>query len=390
MIQNQQLTINNQQLTINNISTTVFRLPLHGKLQWGKHSVLNEVQHVLVHARLSSGAEGVAEAPPRPTIYGETIHSITSIIKYELKPRLLGQPAHDLSALHQIKNNHTAKGAIDMAVQDALAKSKGLSLVDYLHEIRRLEIEKLGESPNLPISQSPSFIRVSYILGIGDDDTVLAEAQRVFGQGVRVLKVKVGRDWEADLRRIRALQEMFGEEMAIYADANECLGGETAVSQLSQLAEMGVLYCEEPLPVEQIQERAALRHGNHLPIIADDSTFTVRDLRRELSLDTFDILNIKTARTGYTESAKMLALAKAAGKGVMIGSQASSALGAARAGQFAALPGVNHPSELSFFLKLQEDVVKKRPSLHNGCISVTELDQVEIDEDLLREATVKI
>ena len=33
-------------------------------------------------------------------------------------------------------------------------------------------------------------------------NTVLAEAERVFAQGVRVLKVKVGRDWEEDLARI--------------------------------------------------------------------------------------------------------------------------------------------------------------------------------------------
>jgi L-alanine-DL-glutamate epimerase-like enolase superfamily enzyme len=389
MNNNQQLTINNQQLTVKNISTTVFRLPLHGKLQWGKHSDLHEVQHVLVLVRLSNGAEGVAEAPPRPTIYGETVHSITSIIEFELKPRLIGQSAHDLSAMHHVKNNHTAKGAVDMAVQDALAKSGGVSLTEYLNGI---------VNGQLSMSNCQRDVKVSYILGIGDDETVLAEAQRVFEQGVRVLKVKVGRDWDADLRRIAALQEMFGDEMAIYADANECLGAESdtstplsaSVSQLTQLAEMGVLYCEEPLPVEQIQERAALRGGNHLPIIADDSTFTVGDLRRELSLDTFDILNIKTARTGFTESAKMLAMAQSAGKGVMIGSQASAALGTARAGQFAALPGVNYPSELSFFLKLKEDVVEKRPLIHNGFISVEELNQVEIDEDLLRDAAVEL
>ena len=275
-----------------------------------------------------------------------------------------------------------------MAVQDALAKSDGVSLPEYLNRI---------VNGQFSIVNCQRDVKVSYILGIGDDETVLAEAQRVFDQGVRVLKVKVGRDWDADLRRIAALQEMFGGEMAIYADANECLGVKTdtpamlsaSVSQLGQLAEMGVLYCEEPLPVEQIQERSALREGNHLPLIADDSTFIVRDLRRELSLDTFDILNIKTARTGFSESAKMLSMAKAAGKGVMIGSQASAALGTARAGQFATLPGVDHPSELSFFLKLKEDVVRKRPLIRNGTISVEELNQVEIDEDLLREAAVE-
>ncbi|NHZ72738.1 MAG: enolase [Aquificales bacterium] len=390
-----QFTIQNSQFIIKHVSTTVFRLPLHGRLQWGKHSILNELRHVLVRVRLSNGAEGVAEAPPRPTIYGETAVSITSIIAQELKPRLLGQPATDLSAMYPIKNNHTAKGALDMAVQDALAKSNGMTLVEFLGEkIKDLRLKNGIQTPILRQAQDRFFnlqssIFVSYILGIGNDDTVLTEAQRVFDQGVRVLKVKVGRDWTADLRRIEALQAMFGGEMAIYADANECLGTDSAVYQLDQLAEMGVLYCEEPLPVELIQERAALRAGNHLPLIGDDSTFTERDLRRELALDTFDILNIKTARTGFTESLAMLALAQQADKGVMVGSQASAALGAARAGQFAALPGIEYPSELSFFLKLKEDIVEKRPLLQNGFISVADLNRVVVDEDLLREAEIK-
>ena len=89
---------------------------------------------MLVRVRLSNGAEGIAEAPPRPNIYGETAVSIISIIAQELKPRLLGQPVTNLSAMHQIKNNHTAKGAIDMAVQDALAKSESMTLVEYLQK----------------------------------------------------------------------------------------------------------------------------------------------------------------------------------------------------------------------------------------------------------------
>lgn len=356
--------------TIADITTTVYRLPLHGQLRWGKASVLDEVCHVLVQVTLSDGATGVAEAPPRPTIYGETVYSITSIIEHELKPRLLEQTAENLSRLHEIKNNQTAKGAIDMAVQDALAQSKGISLAEHLG----------CTAARLP---------VSYILGIGDHETVMAEAHTVFEQGVRVLKVKVGREWAADIQRIVALQEQFGGAMAVYADANECFEADNAAGRLDQLRELGVLYCEEPLPVELIQTRAQLRAGQHLPLIGDDSCFSVRDVRRELALDTFDILNIKTARTGYIESFEMLQMARQAGKGVMVGSQASSTLGTARAGLFAAVPGIEHPSELSFFLKLKEEIVAEPLTIHEGYLLVADLLNVRVDADLLREAAVK-
>ena len=206
-----------------------------------------------------------------------------------------------------IANNHTAKGAIDICLYEAMAaSSQGKSLLEYMNPPTRN-------------------VKVSYILGISQRDTMLAEAKTVYDQGVRVFKVKVGRNFADDLTRIRELQSEFeGSGLSLYADANEGLLPDEAQNQLRQLAELGILYVEEPLPVELITERAKLRATNTIPLIADDSTFTPRNLTRELHFDTFDILNIKTARTGYTQSKKMLAAALKQGKGVMVGSQASS------------------------------------------------------------------
>ncbi len=356
--------------TVKRITTTVFRLPMVGALRWGKASSLDEVRHVLIEVELSDGSIGLAEAPPRPTIYGETVYSILSIIEHELGPRILQRTVAQVAAkLDEIKNNQTAKGALDMAIQDALAQQRGISLAEHL-------------------GAQATKLKVSYILGIGDRDTVLAEAERVFAQGVRVLKVKVGRDWDEDLARIYDLQRMFNGEMALYADANECLEPDEAVGKLAQLREIGLLYCEEALPVELIQERATLRQQQVLPLIADDSCFSLRDLQRELALDTFDILNIKTARTGYTESRRMLTAALARGKTIMIGSQASAGLGTIRAALFAALPGIDHPSELSFFLKLKEDILNQPLTLTDGYLDMTTIRNVTVGRAQLRAATV--
>lgn len=361
--------------TIDRITTTVFRLPLHGDLRWGKTSVLHELRHVLVQVVLSDGSLGVAEAPPRPTIYGETVHSITGIIEQELAPRLIGLSVAEphlpelAARLGVIKNNHTAKGALDMAIHDAVAAHRGIPLSQYL-------------------GVTAERVQVSYILGIGAREEVLAEAQRVFQQGVRVLKVKVGRDWPEDIARLEALQALLGPAAILYVDANQCLSPEEAPDKLAQLAERGIAYCEEPLPVELVEERTALRQRGDLPLIADDSAFSLRDLQRELALDTFDILNIKTARTGYSESRHMLEAAIAAGKGVMVGSQASAGLGTVRAALFAGLPGIHYPCELSFFLKLKQDILNRPLVLHDGYLSLADLTDVHVDVDRLRDATV--
>lgn len=359
-------------LTITDIRTTPFQLPLRSPLKWGVHSILTEAHHVLVEVVLSNGAIGTAEALPRPTIYGETPWGICAVIEHELKPRITGtvaDPSHIFPLLQQIKNNQTAKSAIDVALYDALAQSTGQSLAQYLGCTR--------ES-----------VRVSYILGIAADDEMMADAEWVVGQGVRVLKVKVGRDWPADLRRLDLLKKAFGDTVDLYTDANETMDSENAVDRLKQLRDLGILYCEEPLPISQLVQRAHLKAGEYLPIIGDDSCFAIHDVERELMANTIDILNIKSARTGYTMSRQMLDLAVKHGKGIMIGSHAASALGAARSGLFAALAPVEHPSELTFFLKMKEEIVANRPPIIDGQILVDDLLNVQIDRDLLRSAAI--
>ena len=363
--------------TIEHIKTTPFRLPMRGALRWGKHSVLTEARHVLVEVILSDGAVGYTEALPRPTIYGETVASICHVIEAELMPRLVGISAETLinnpltlhNTLHQIKNNQTAIGAVDIALHHAWTVSKGITLAEHL-------------------GATQTHVRTSYILGIGDNDTMLAEAQRVYDAGVRVLKVKVGRDLAADQERITLLRQI-GDDLDLYVDANETLTLDDAAYRLDALRELGILYCEEPIPVEYVHERAALRAGNHMPLIGDDSCFSIRDLRRELALDTFDILNIKCARTGFTESRMMLDMATAAGKQIMIGSQASSRIGAARNAMFAAQQGIDCPSEISFWLKMEGDIVSTDIHIRNGWIAIHTLQEAKLDRALLHKAMIK-
>ena len=154
--------------TITHIHTIPYRLPLHEPLAWGKASVLVDAHHVLLRVTLSDGAEGWAEAPPRPTIYGETVESICAIVSQELAPRLLGEALDDATLpkltarMAQIANNQTARGALDMALHDALAMSRGISLAEHLGTVQE-HIQEVR-------------LRVSYILGIGEEEAVLAEA----------------------------------------------------------------------------------------------------------------------------------------------------------------------------------------------------------------------
>lgn len=351
-----------------------YRLPLKGTLAWGAHSALSAAEHVLVRVTLDDGTVGVAEATPRPTIYGETPASVVAILRH-LEPALTGLEITDEAALNRVRNsvanNHTARGALDMALHDARARAQGLTLWDTL----------LGPNHR---------VRVSFILGIDTPARMLAEAERVVEAGVRCLKVKVGRDHARDLAVIHELRRTFGEAVQLYADSNETLTPELAPAALAAMREAGLMYVEEPLPVRELRARTDLHARAILPIVADDSCFTPADLTRELDFDTFDILNVKTARNGFTDGLAMLRHAATQGKRGMVGSQASTGLGTLHAALLSTHPAVTEPCELSFVLKLEDDLLNCSFTFQEGWLDVPALRGCQLEADRWRRYRVEI
>jgi L-alanine-DL-glutamate epimerase-like enolase superfamily enzyme len=358
---------------ISSVRTGLLRLPLKGALRWGAASEMRELEHVLVMVETESGLRGLAEAPVRPTIYGETVASIREATLRLLGPRLIGRELGEAALtgeLAALPFNHAARGALDTALYAARANANARSFREEVAAIDRRAGSRGGQAG------ARREVEVSYILGMDSPDGMVQEAERVVGAGVRVLKVKVGRDAKSDRAVLGALSHAFsGEGVTLYADANQAYRPEVVLERLSALARAGLAFVEEPLPVHLTRRRAELRRASPLPIIADDSCFGPDELERELDFDTFDILNVKPARTGVSRSVTMLRAAADAGKGVMVGSQASSGLGTLHAAALALRPEVDHPCELAFPLRLQRDSLAGPLSYRSGRLSADEIEQ---------------
>jgi hypothetical protein len=85
----------------------------------------------------------------------------------------------------------------------------------------------------------------------------------------------------------------------------------------------------------------------------------------------------------------MLETARQYHKEVMVGSQASSTLGTIRAAIFAGLDGVNHPCELSFFLKLEDEIVNRPIELKDGYLDLNSLVGITLEETRLKSCQVQ-
>lgn len=171
---------------------------------------------------------------------------------------------------------------------------------------------------------------------IGDYETAetVSRATAAVEAGFDCLKVKVGAGClDRDLDRLRAVRDAVGEAVTLRTDANGGWDFETADRAVSAMAEIGVSYVEQPLPVEkrplpadekslpanEIESHARLR-GQGVGIALDESIAAtigadgsgwsaVDRLRSVLEADAADVVIIKPMAFGGPDRAVRAAVA---------------------------------------------------------------------------------
>jgi L-alanine-DL-glutamate epimerase-like enolase superfamily enzyme len=269
----------------------------------------------VVHVELGHGDHvGYGEAAPIEH-YDESAESALAFI--EGAGELLGDDPFALeeigARLAERPGELAAKSAIDAALHDLCGK-----LLDV--PVWRL----LG----LPRSGPPT----SWTVWLGDPDDMARRAERVRGRFKR-LKLKLGGGDGLDVERVRAVRAV--SDVPLQVDVNEYWSLEEALEALPQLQELGVEYCEQPLPAGDTAG-PALKERSPLPIYVDEDCHTLADLA-ECATRAHGI-NIKLAKSGgIREAVRMAHAARALGLGVMLGCMVESGLGIAAACQVASL-----------------------------------------------------
>ncbi len=139
-----------------------------------------------------------------------------------------------------------------------------------------------------------------------------------------ILKVKVGS--LKDLESLKVLREA-RPDVILRVDANEGLTLEEALLMVRELEALGgVDLFEQPLAREDLEGLARVKDASIIPVVADESVRTARDVFRLAGK--VDGVNLKLAKSGgIRETLKSVAVARAAGMKVMLGCMVESSLG---------------------------------------------------------------
>ena len=257
--------------------------------------------YVIVRVYTDDGHVGLGESTVAPRWSGETSIGCVAAINGLIAPALIGEDATQITRLTQkmnrvIKLNPFMKSGIEMALWDLAGKAAGVPVYQLLGG-------RVRES--MPIKM---------VIGAFDIPHAVALAERFLNDGVRCLKVKVGPNPEQDIERVRAVRARAGADIPIGIDAN-CGWSATQASQmLRRLAEFDILFAEQPIPVENQADMAALRRQSSIPIMADESVFTVHDAWQLTQSHAADILSVYPGKHGGIQATLEIAnIAKAAG-----------------------------------------------------------------------------
>jgi L-alanine-DL-glutamate epimerase-like enolase superfamily enzyme len=186
----------------------------------------------------------------------------------------------------------------------------------------------IGQACNQPIYRllGASQKRVkAYVstMQLKSPDEHAEDARSYLAQGFRAMKLRAHRpDPGDDLKVVRAVRDAVGNEMEIMVDANQAWATEppfwsfrTALWMARELAALGVVWLEEPLPKDDLRGLAELARQTAIPIAGGELEWGIYRFRDFIEQGVYDIVQPDPHWCGgILECRKISALAEAANR----------------------------------------------------------------------------
>jgi len=211
------------------------------------------------------------------------------------------------------KNNRAAKASVDIALHDLIGK-----IVD----------KPLYKLWGLNPADTPM---TSYTIGIDEPDMVRLKTEEA--SRFKVLKIKLGGGNDKEMiNTVRSVTDV-----PLYVDVNQgWKDKKLALEMIHWLNEQGVVFVEQPMPKDQMDDLAWLTENSPLPTIADEAFQRLSDVSKFKGI--YSGINIKLMKsTGLREAYKMITVARALDMKVMIGCMTETSCAVSAAAQLSPL-----------------------------------------------------
>lgn len=218
------------------------------------------------------------EISPLPGFSNETLEQVIQVLQHNRtflnSAFLSGDEETIISLLDSIHQFPSLSFGLDTLLADLKAKQSGLSLHHYLFED---EFERVASN---------------FALGITSTKDMLNRVNKLISEGYTTIKFKVGRDFSSEHTALKSIRKKF-PELTIRIDANQAWTKNEAVSNLNQLKDLNLEYCEQPVPASEFEALKYVTGNTDVPVAADESARTIQDVRDLIQQKACKVLILK-------------------------------------------------------------------------------------------------
>ncbi|MGH6914416.1 MAG: mandelate racemase/muconate lactonizing enzyme family protein, partial [Geminicoccales bacterium] len=119
------------------------------------------------------------------------------------------------------------------------------------------------------------------------------EAGRRLAEGYRTFKVKVGKEVDRDLARVRTAQAVIAGRATIRLDANRGFSREDGCRFAAALDPAGLELFEQPCAASDWEANAAVAKVSTVPVMLDESIYGMADIERAARLAGVGLIKLK-------------------------------------------------------------------------------------------------
>ena len=262
-----------------------------------------DVEFVRVCVRCENGMFAYGEAPATKAITGEGLEEIVASLQ-KVSGLFRGKSIQEAFVLLDTLDTigSSAKASLDIAFVFLDAKEKGQTLCEYFGTYNK----------------EPLYSAIT--ISLNSCNEMLDDAKKAYAEGNDILKIKLGKNISDAIEVVHSIARELPKAQLLL-DANQAWDVEKSKRFIDAINALKVALIEQPLQANEKEGMAELTRSTSVPILADESVFTLEDMRSVVEDACADMINIKLMKCGGVRKAKeMLEYARANKIKCMMGS----------------------------------------------------------------------
>jgi L-alanine-DL-glutamate epimerase-like enolase superfamily enzyme len=211
---------------------------------------------------------------------------------------------------------------------------------------------------------------VRLLAGINEkeDDKVRAEFERLYAEGYRTFKLKVGFDVEKDLAHVRCVQKLAAGKAQLRIDANQGYSAGQGVAFVRALDPADIELVEQPCRAGDWASHLEVVRAAGVPMMLDESVYGLEEIQRAADLAAARFIKLKLMKLGSLEAlGQALERIRALGMSPVLGNGVACDLGCWMEACVAARH-VDNAGEMNGFLRARAALLTEALQVRSGAL----------------------